>query len=197
MVVHKRRLRRRLLRRPPLGLRRLYLRLKLRLRLHRRRLLRRLRRLLRRLLLLRLRLLLPLLRPRLKVLTAVAVAARQQAIAAKVRTSRALMIAEIRAVMAAEMMMIPRYLRPVMALDSPVVTPVDLVVPLVDLVDLAVPVVPAAVAAETPVADHAEMCREDGPLVVLVALAVVIPYLRPWTPDMLTPAESIVDKPLC
>jgi hypothetical protein len=200
----------RLLRRPPLGLRRLYLRLKLRLRLHRRRLLRRLRRLLRRLLLLRLllRLLLPLLRPRLKVLTAVAVAARQQAIAARVRTSRALMIAEIRAVMAAEMMMVPRYLRPVMALDSPVVAPVDLVapvvapvdlvVPLVDLVDLAVPVVPAAVAAETTVADHAEMYREDGPLVALVALVALAGQrlLRLWTPEILTLAESIVDKPV-
>ena len=224
----------RLLRRPPLGLRRLYLRLKLRLRLHLRRLLRRLRRLLRRLLLLLLRLrlrlpllllrlLLPLLRPRLKVLTAVAVVARQQAIAAEVRTSRALMIAETRAMTAL------RYLCPVITLDLPVVALVALValdppvaeaveetlvvglpmdlylrgttayrVAMGPLMDLRIPEAGAAmVVAVVAEADRAAMYRVDGPLVVLVALAVVILYLRPWTPDMLTPAESIVDKPLC
>ena len=91
------------------------------------------------------------------------------------------------------------------ALDSPVVTPVDLavpvldlVVPLVDLVDLAVPVVPAAVAAGTAVADHAEMYREDGPLVALVALVALAGQrlLRLWTPEILTLAKSIVDKPV-
>ena len=227
----------RLLRRPPLGRRRLYLRLKLRLRLHLRRLLRRLRRLLRRLLLLRLRLrlpllllrlLLPLLRPRLKALMAVATAAARQAIRAakvrtRVRTSRAMMIAEIRAMMAL------RYLRPVITLDLPVVVLVALValdppvaeaveetlvvglpmdlylrgttayrVAMGPLVDLRIPGAGAAmVAAVVAEADRAAMYRVDGPLVVLVALAVVILYLRPWTPDMLTPAESIVDKPLC
>ena len=68
---------------------------------------------------------------------------------------------------------------------------------------------PAEVAAETAEADHAEMYREDGPLVALVALMALVALvalagrrlllrlLRLWTPDMLTLAKSIVDKPLC
>ena len=105
-------------------------------------------------------------------------------------------------------MMELHYLRPVMTLDPPVmeyplVTPAHRVamvpvVDLVDLVDLVVPVVPAAVAAETAVADHAEMYREDGPLVALVALVALAGQrlLRLWTPEILTLAKSIVDKPV-
>ena len=115
------------------------------------------------------------------------------------------MMAEIRAEMAAIAMMALHYLRPVITPDPPVmedplVTPAHLVamVPVVDLVDLAVPVVPAAaaaVAAETTVADHAGMYREDGPLVALVALAGQR-LLRLWTPEISTLAKSIVDKPV-